>query len=41
MPRNNSSMIIVIIAMAGIGGAGYYYIKFVRGKKQKGRTKLS
>ena len=33
--NSNTGMIIVIIAVAGIGGAGYYYIKFVRGKKQK------
>ena len=32
---SNMGMIIVIIAVVGIGGAGYYYIKFVRGKKQK------
>ena len=36
-PQKNSNMgmIIVIIAVVSIGGAGYYYIKFVRGKKQK------
>lgn len=35
-PRKSSNMgmIIVIIAVVGIGGAGYYYIKFVRGKKK-------
>ena len=33
--NSNTGMIIVIIAVVCIGGAGYYYIKFVRGKKQK------
>jgi len=32
---SNMGMIIAIIAIAGVGGAAYYYIKFVRGKKQK------
>ena len=36
---SNMGMIIVIIAVVGIGGAGYYYIKFVRGKKQKDEDK--
>ena len=31
----NIALIIGIIAVVGIGGAAYYYFKFVRGKKQK------
>lgn len=31
----NIGLIIGIIAVVGIGGAAYYYFKFVRGKKQK------
>ena len=31
----NIALIIGIIALVGIGGGAYYYIKFVRGKKQK------
>ena len=33
--ESNVGMIIGVIAIVGIGGAGYYYFKFVRGKKQK------
>lgn len=33
--KSNVGMIIGVIAIVGIGGAGYYYFKFVRGKKQK------
>ena len=32
---SNMGMIIGIIAVVGIGGAAYYYFKFIRGKKQK------
>lgn len=32
---SNMGMIIGVIAVVGIGGAAYYYFKFVRGKKQK------
>ena len=28
-------MIIAIIAIVGVGGAAYYYFKFIRGKKNK------
>ena len=28
-------MMIAIIAIAGVGGAAYYYFKFIRGKKNK------
>ena len=31
----NIVLIIGIVALVGIGGGAYYYIKFVRGKKQK------
>ena len=31
----NMGMIIAIIAIAGVGGAAYYYFKFIRGKKNK------
>lgn len=31
----NIGMIIGVVAVVGIGGAAYYYFKFVRGKKQK------
>lgn len=31
----NIGMIIGVIAVEGIGGAAYYYFKFIRGKKQK------
>ena len=31
----NIGMIIGLIAVVGIGGAAYYYFKFIRGKKQK------
>lgn len=33
--KSNVGMIIAVIALVGIGGAAYYYFKFVRGKKQK------
>lgn len=33
--KSNVGMIIGVIAIVVIGGAGYYYFKFVRGKKQK------
>lgn len=33
--KSNVGMIIGVIAIVGIGGADYYYFKFVRGKKQK------
>lgn len=33
--RGNVGMIIAIVAIVGIGGAVYYYFKFVRGKKNK------
>ncbi len=33
--KSNIGMIIGVIAVVGIGGAAYYYFKFVRGKKQK------
>ena len=33
--KSNMGMIIGVIAVVGIGGAAYYYFKFVRGKKQK------
>ena len=33
--KSNVGMIIGVIAVVGIGGAAYYYFKFVRGKKQK------
>lgn len=33
--KSNVGMIIGVIAIVGIGGAAYYYFKFVRGKKQK------
>lgn len=32
---SNMGMIIAIVAIAGIGGAAYYYFKFIKGKKQK------
>lgn len=32
---SNMGLIIAIIAIGGVAGAGYYYIKFVRGKKKK------
>lgn len=32
---SNMGMIIAIIAIAGVGGAAYYYFKFIRGKKNK------
>ena len=32
---SNMGMIIGVIAVVGIGGAAYYYFKFIRGKKQK------
>ena len=32
---SNMGMIIGVIAVVGIGGAAYYYFKFVRGRKQK------
>ena len=28
-------MVIGVVAVVGIGGAAYYYIRFVRGKKQQ------
>ena len=31
----NMGMIIAIIAIAGVGGAAYYYFKIIRGKKNK------
>lgn len=31
---SNMGMIIAIVAIAGIGGASYYYFKFIKGKKQ-------
>lgn len=31
----NIGMIIGVIAVVGIGGAAYYYFKFIQGKKQK------
>ena len=36
-PKKNNSigMIIGVIAVVGIGGAAYYYFKFIRGRKQK------
>ena len=36
-PEKSSNMgrIIGVIAVVGIGGAAYYYFKFIRGKKQK------
>ena len=36
-PKKSSSigMIIGVIAVVGIGGAAYYYFKFIRGSKQK------
>ena len=33
--KSNVGMIIGVIAVVGVGGAAYYYFKFVRGKKQK------
>ena len=33
--KSNVGMIIGVIAVVGIGGAAYYYFKFVRGRKQK------
>ena len=33
--KSNMGMIIGVIAIVGIGGAAYYYFKFVRGKKQQ------
>lgn len=33
--KSNMGMIIGVIAVVGVGGAAYYYFKFVRGKKQK------
>lgn len=33
--KSNMGMIIGVVAVVGIGGAAYYYFKFVRGKKQK------
>lgn len=33
--KSNMGMIIGVIAVVGIGGAAYYYFKFIRGKKQK------
>ena len=33
--KSNIGMIIGVVAVVGIGGAAYYYFKFVRGKKQK------
>lgn len=33
--KSNVGMILAVIAIVGIGGAAYYYFKFVRGKKQK------
>ena len=32
---SNMGMIIAIVAIVGVGGAVYYYIKFIKGKKQK------
>lgn len=32
---NSIGMIIGVIAVVGIGGAAYYYFKFIRGRKQK------
>ena len=32
---SNMGMMIAIIAIAGVGGAAYYYFKFIRGKKNK------
>ena len=32
---SNLGMIIGVIAVVGIGGAAYYYFKFIRGRKQK------
>ena len=34
--KSNVGMIIGVIAIVVIGGAGYFYFKVVRGKKQKG-----
>ena len=33
--KSNVGLIIGIVAIVGVGGAAYYYFKFVRGKKQK------
>lgn len=33
--QSNIGLIIGVIAIVGIGGAAYYYFKFVRGKKQQ------
>ena len=33
--KTNVGLIIAIVAVLGVGGAAYYYFKFVRGKKQK------
>ena len=32
---SNMGMMIAIIAIADVGGAAYYYFKFIRGKKNK------
>lgn len=32
---SNVGMLIGIVAIAGVGGAAYYYFKFIKGKKQK------
>lgn len=32
---SNMGMMNAIIAIAGVGGAAYYYFKFIRGKKNK------
>ena len=32
---SNMGMIIAIVAIVGVGGAAYYYFKFIRGKKNK------
>ena len=32
---SNLGMVIGVIAVVGIGGAAYYYFKFIRGRKQK------
>ena len=33
--KSNIGLIIGVVAVVGVGGAAYYYFKFVRGKKQK------
>ena len=33
--KSNVGMIIAVFAIAGVAGAAYYYIKFVKGRKPK------